>query len=92
MYNEYWGLQEKPFENTSDAKMFYGSPKHQEALSRLLYVVSEAKGAGLLTGDYGSGKTVVGNMLHHALDPNQFRFIYKRYNFRFPSRWRDTCL
>lgn len=76
MYNQYWGLTEKPFENTSDPKMYYGSPKHDEAFSRLMYVVSEGKGAGMLTGDYGSGKTVLGRLLAAQLDPNQYRFIY----------------
>lgn len=76
MYNEYWGFTEKPFENISDPEMFYGSAKHQEALSRLMYVITEAKGAGLLTGDYGMGKTVLAKMLMAQLNPNQYRFVY----------------
>ncbi len=56
--------------------MYYGSPKHEEALSRLMYVVSEGKGAGMLTGDYGSGKTVLAHLLSAHLNHNQYRFIY----------------
>ena len=59
MYEEYWKLKEKPFENTPDPRFFYHSPNHQEALMRLYYVIKERKGAGLLTGEYGSGKTVL---------------------------------
>ncbi|NQT90560.1 MAG: AAA family ATPase [Candidatus Omnitrophica bacterium] len=59
MYEEYWKLKEKPFENTPDPKFFYHSPNHEEALMRLYYVIRERKGAGLLTGEYGSGKTVL---------------------------------
>lgn len=59
MYEKYWGLQEKPFENTPDPKFFYKSSKHEEALARLLYIIEEHKGFGILTGDYGSGKTLI---------------------------------
>ena len=59
MYEEYWKLKEKPFENTPNPRFFYHSPNHEEALMRLYYVIKERKGAGLLTGEYGSGKTVL---------------------------------
>lgn len=59
MYREYWKLAEKPFENSPDPKFFYHSPNHEEALMRLYYVIRERKGAGMLTGEYGSGKTVL---------------------------------
>ncbi|MBU1998299.1 MAG: ATPase, partial [Candidatus Omnitrophica bacterium] len=65
MYEVYWGLKEKPFENTPDPKFIYYSPNHEEALARLLYVVREHKGAVLLTGDYGSGKTLLSRVLWH---------------------------
>jgi len=63
MYEEYWGLKEKPFENTPDPKFLYYSPQHEEALARMFYVVREGKGAGMLTGVYGCGKTVLGRVL-----------------------------
>jgi general secretion pathway protein A len=59
MYETYWKLKEKPFENTPDPKFFYSSPNHEEALMRFYYVVRERKGAGMLTGEYGCGKTVL---------------------------------
>ena len=43
MYEEYWKLKEKPFENTPDPRFIYYSQKHEEALSRLLYAVREKK-------------------------------------------------
>lgn len=63
MYREYWKLTEKPFENTPDPKFFYHSPDHEEALMRIQYVIRERKGAGLLTGEYGSGKTVLTRLI-----------------------------
>jgi len=50
MYKEYWKLNELPFENTPDPRFLYYSTQHQEGLSRLLYVVEQRKGAGMLTG------------------------------------------
>lgn len=63
MYEEYWGFKEKPFENTPDPRFLYHSPNHEEALTRMYYAVKERKGAALLTGDYGSGKTVLSRAL-----------------------------
>ena len=63
MYQEYWGFKEKPFENTPDPRFIYYSAKHEEALTRLLYAVTERKGAAMLSGDYGSGKTLLSRML-----------------------------
>jgi len=59
MYLKYWGLKVKPFENTPDPKFIYFSKSHEEALVRLFYAVKERKGAMLLTGEYGCGKTVI---------------------------------
>ncbi|MFC1807690.1 ExeA family protein [Candidatus Omnitrophota bacterium] len=67
MYETYWKLKTKPFENTPDPKFFYHSPNHEEALMRLFYVIKERKGAGLLTGEYGSGKTVLTRFLAREL-------------------------
>jgi len=70
MYEAYWKLKEKPFENTPDPRFFYHSPNHEEALMRLYYVIRERKGAGLLTGEYGSGKTVLTRFITKELSTN----------------------
>ncbi|KPK98682.1 MAG: hypothetical protein AMJ95_02735 [Omnitrophica WOR_2 bacterium SM23_72] len=67
MYEAYWSLTEKPFENTPDPKYIYYSKKHKEAVARLLYAVREHKGAALLTGEYGSGKTLLSRVIWHEL-------------------------
>jgi general secretion pathway protein A len=67
MYQSYWGLTEKPFENTPDPKYIYYSAQHKEAMARILYVVRERKGAALLTGEYGSGKTLLSRILSDEL-------------------------
>jgi len=73
MYREYWGLQEKPFENTPDPRFFYLSSEHEEGLSRLLYVIQERKGAGILTGIFGCGKTLLTRALLAQLNKNIYQ-------------------
>jgi len=63
MYETFWGLKEKPFENTPDPRFMYYSKRHEEGLMRLLYAIKEEKGAAMLTGDYGSGKTVLSRIV-----------------------------
>jgi len=63
MYNDYWGFKEKPFENTPDPRFFYCSAKHEEALMRLLYAVQERKSSAMLSGECGSGKTLLSRII-----------------------------
>jgi len=58
-YEDYWGLKLSPFENVPDPKFYFPSPKHEEGLHRLLYGVEARKGALLLTGEIGCGKTTL---------------------------------
>lgn len=73
MYENYWKLKEKPFENTPDPRFLYNSPQHEEGLNRLLYVVKESKGAGLLTGVYGCGKTLLARALMKELENSVYK-------------------
>jgi len=77
MYETFWGLKEKPFENTPDPRFIYYSQQHKEAVARMLYVVREHKGAALLTGEYGSGKTLLSRVLWHELQQeNKFQSVF----------------
>ena len=78
MYLEYWGLSEKPFENTSDSKFFYGSKCHTEALAHVLDGLSN-KGCGLLVGENGCGKTMLARKVIETLDPAQYEIAYIAY-------------
>ncbi|MDX1623484.1 MAG: hypothetical protein R3199_05845 [Gemmatimonadota bacterium] len=53
MYEEYWKLDGKPFEDTPDPEFLYLSVERSEALHRFVYPTTERKGAGSLTGEYG---------------------------------------
>jgi general secretion pathway protein A len=41
-----------------------------------MYVIAEGKGAGMLTGEYGSGKTVLARLLTTQLDGSKYKFAY----------------
>jgi type II secretory pathway predicted ATPase ExeA len=76
LYLEHWDLTEKPFENTPDPKFLFHSAQHEEGLSRLIYVVREGKGAGMLTGVYGCGKTLLGKALASELEKDIYRVAF----------------
>ena len=67
MYEEHWDLKEKPFELTPDPRYVYYSHEHEEALMRLFYTIRDLKGAMLLTGLYGCGKTVLSRVFLNEL-------------------------
>ena len=72
MYEAYWGLSEPPFDNSPNPRFFYLSPEHEEALVRLVYTVRHRKGYGLLTGEYGCGKTTLSRALIHRLEAERY--------------------
>lgn len=74
MYEQYWGFVEKPFENSPDPRFLYCSTQHEEALMRMLYAVREKKAAALLTGEYGSGKTLLSRVLVTKLNEESDRY------------------
>ena len=84
MYEQYWKLKEKPFENTPDPRFLYRSSQHEEALMRLLYAIEEKKGAAILSGEYGSGKTILSRVLLDSIDPNRFQ-VAVLTNSQLPS-------
>lgn len=76
MYFGYWGLTEMPFENTPDPKFLYHSPQHEEGLSRLAYVLENNKGAAMLTGIFGCGKTVLVRTLVSNLSSRNYQVAF----------------
>lgn len=73
MYTNYWQLREKPFENLPDPRFVFWSKQHDEALARMLYVAQEKKGAILITGEYGSGKTLLTRVLLKQLENEKYQ-------------------
>lgn len=74
MYTEYWGLKEKPFENVPNPRFFYYSSSHEEALMRLLYTVKEKKAGIWVTGEMGTGKTILSRVLVRLLEKEKVKY------------------
>ena len=72
MYLKYWGFQKYPFENVPDPEFMFYSPEHKEALTRLVYAVKHRKGAVLLTGEFGCGKTMLSRVFIQQLPESEF--------------------
>lgn len=72
MYLEHWGMDELPFENFPDPRFFYPAAEHQEALLRLFYAINSRKGAAMLTGEIGCGKTILSRTLIQDLPPDRY--------------------
>lgn len=59
MYEEFYGLREKPFAVSPDPEYLYLSTHHRHTLTLLDYALAETAGCVLVTGDVGCGKTTV---------------------------------
>ena len=68
MYEQFYGLKEKPFEITPDPRFLYMSEQHREAYAHLNYALNESKGFTVVTGEVGTGKTTLIQMLLARLD------------------------
>ncbi len=89
MYESYWLLDTKPFENTPDPQFIYNSMQHEEALMRMVYAAHERKEGALLTGEYGSGKTVLSRALLKELSRDN---LYKTVLILNPKITRNEFL
>jgi len=72
MYLEHWNLNLLPFENVPNPAFFYPSPTHEEALERLKYAVYHGKGAAMITGGVGCGKTILSRALIKRLEKERY--------------------
>ena len=59
MYAAHFGLRELPFGITPDTSFFFGSARSQEALNTLLVAARSGEGFIKITGEVGTGKTLL---------------------------------
>ncbi len=59
VYEAYYGCAREPFSLNPDPSFLYASPSHREALAQLRYVVQQRKGFAVVTGEVGTGKTML---------------------------------
>ena len=88
MYLEHWNLERRPFENTLEPEFFFPSQTHQAAVLKLRYLIENQKGAGVLVGPTGTGKTFVTRRLVQELSEQVGPWL----NFVFPQMSADDLL
>lgn len=69
MYEEFFGLQRRPFSATPDANCFVPLEAHQGVLDALAVSCERGQGISVLTGEAGLGKSLVGLRLAFELQP-----------------------
>lgn len=67
MYESYWKLNERPFQNHALPEFFFRGSTHQAALLKLRYAIEHRLGAALLTGGVGYGKSFLTHTLAAGL-------------------------
>ena len=73
MYEEFFGLAEKPFSLTPNPKFVFQSEQYRVAEEQLLYGISQKEGFMLVTGAPGTGKTTLCRTLLEKLDTQKHR-------------------
>lgn len=68
MYEAHFGLQEAPFALTPNTRYFLKSRSHSDALELLLVALREREGFIKITGEVGTGKTLLCRLLLNALE------------------------
>ena len=71
-YLEHYGLDREPFSNAPDARFYYNSDLHSQALLRLMYAVDSNKGLAVLVGGVGTGKTTLARRMLDNLPENRY--------------------
>lgn len=68
MYEAYYNLTAKPFELSPNPRFFFSSIGHELALEYLRYGISQGEGSVIITGDEGTGKSMLVSTLFQSLD------------------------
>jgi general secretion pathway protein A len=76
MYRKFYGLTRKPFEVSPDPYFYYPTQRHNEALAMLTYGVQEKKGFVVVSGEVGTGKTLLVRCLLDALSHHRIAFAF----------------
>lgn len=72
MYAKFYGLSTPPFQLTPDARFFFESTVHRQAMAYLVYGLHHAEGFIIITGEIGAGKTILVDNLLSTIDQSNF--------------------
>ncbi len=75
MYYAHFGLSEAPFRITPNTEVFFAGGNRGAILEALIYAIAQGEGIVKVTGEVGTGKTMLCNMLQSRL-PAQIETVY----------------
>ena len=87
MYLQHFGLREAPFRITPHTEFFFSGANRGATLEALMYAITAGEGMVKVTGEVGSGKTMLCRVLMERL-PKEIETIY----LAVPSLTRDEML
>lgn len=76
MYTKHFQLQWHPFELSPDPRFLFRTPFHNEALASIYYAIKQRKGFVAVTGEVGTGKTLLLKCVLALLNANEFASAY----------------
>jgi general secretion pathway protein A len=75
MYEDHFGLAERPFALTPDPRFWVDTLTHRKAMSYLGYGLAQGEGFIVVTGDIGAGKTTLVGHLMGRVDPARLTVV-----------------
>ncbi|HEU0099672.1 MAG TPA: AAA family ATPase [Allosphingosinicella sp.] len=75
MYTDHYGLAERPFQLTPDARYWYESRTHKKAMAYLGYGLAQGEGFIVVTGEIGAGKSTLVAHLMATIDRERLNAI-----------------
>ena len=75
MYTDHYGLSERPFQLTPDARYWYESRTHKKAMAYLGYGLAQGEGFIVITGEIGAGKSTLVAHLMATIDRERLNAI-----------------
>lgn len=76
MYRQFYGFTKYPFDISPDPGFFCETPRHNEVLASLYHGVQRRKGFVVVTGEVGTGKTLLARCLFSLLERDRIAFGY----------------
>ena len=92
MYQEHFGMTQRPFAATPHLGAYFPSTDSEEAIATLRYCITQGRGIALLTGGLGTGKTMICHRLASKLVPAYTTAMIAHTNLNTPKALLQAIL
>ncbi|HZG07641.1 MAG TPA: AAA family ATPase [Allosphingosinicella sp.] len=75
MYTDFYGLSDRPFQLTPDARFWFNSRTHKKAMAYLGYGLAQGEGFIAVTGEIGAGKSTLAAHLLATIDRERLNAV-----------------